>query len=107
MRHALRETIRKSTIRSIKRATDQRTGIAGNDLVIPIPCIVQERLRVGDAVLRLHDRVVNLRNADVEDSVSGAHDQRAVVANGISQPGAWSEIVRLERNFSGGREQWI
>src|SRR5205814_1530559 len=64
-------------------------------------------MRVGDPVFRLNYRVVNLRNADEKDAVSGANDQRAPVAQRVCQPGAWGEIVWLKWHFAGRREQRI
>src|SRR5215471_13132425 len=64
-------------------------------------------MRVGNAVLRLNHRVIDLRNANEEDAVSTVHHEQSLVAERIRKPCARCEIVRLEPNFSRGWEQWI
>ncbi len=83
---------------------DQRVGIGGKDLVIVIVGVVQKDLSVGDAVFGGDGGVVDLRNANVEKSVSGADYERVGLADGIRESGARAEIVGLERDFAGGRE---
>src|SRR5260370_32399401 len=77
-------------------AGDQRIGIRGKGLVVVILRVVEEDLRVGDAVFGGHDGVVDLRNADVEQSVAGTDDERVRAAEGVSESDAWAEDVRLE-----------
>ncbi|MFZ1142932.1 MAG: hypothetical protein WAN76_27445 [Candidatus Sulfotelmatobacter sp.] len=91
----------------IERTSYERIGIAGEDLVVVVVRVVEEDAGVGDAVIGLDDRVVNLRNADEEDAVSGADDEWTLVAEGVSQSGARGEVIRLERNFAGWREQRV
>ena len=85
----------------------ERVGIAGEDLVVVVVRVVEEDAGVGDAVIGLDDRVVNLRNADEEDAVSGADDEGTLVAEGVGESGARGEVIRLERNFAGWREQRV
>ena len=66
--------------------------------------IVQKDLRVGDAVLGGDGGVVDLRNANVKNSIAGADDEWVGLADGIGQSGARAEIVGFERNFAGGRK---
>ena len=54
----------------INRATYQRVGICGKNLVVVIVGVIEKDLSVGDAVLGGDRGVVDLRNADVEDSDS-------------------------------------
>ena len=85
-------------------AGDQRIGIGGEDLVVIIVAVVEEDLRVGDAVFCGDYRVVDLRNADVEQSVAGADDEWVSVADGVGESGARAEVVGFEGNLAGGRK---
>ena len=75
--------------------------------MVVIVRVVEEEAGVGDSVFGLDDRVVDLRNADEEDAVSSADDQRTRVAEGVGESGARSEIVGLERDLARRREQWV
>jgi hypothetical protein len=55
-----------------QRAAYERVGVGGEDLLIVIVGVVEKDLSVGDAVFGGDGGVVDLRNADVEESVSGA-----------------------------------
>src|SRR5579863_3088019 len=68
---------------------------------------VQKYLRVGDAVFRGYGRIVNLRNTDVENSVTSTHHERAFLADGIRETCPRSDIVGLKRNLPGGRKERI
>ena len=72
-----------------------------------VVAVVEEDLRVGDTVIGLDDGVVNLGNADEEDAISGADYERTLFAEGIGQAATWCEIVGLEGDFAGWREQGI
>lgn len=96
----LRESSRQRAICRVQRTIDERIGIRRKYLVVVVIAGAQEEIGVGDSVFRLDDRVVDLRNADIEDAVSRARDQRSLVPKGIRQPRTGGKIVRLERNFS-------
>ena len=103
--HALRESggkIARSCGR--ERAVNQRVGISGKDLMVVIVGSVKKKLSVGHAVLRGDGGVVDLRNADVEQSITRANHQRMSLADGIGESRSRSEIVRIERDLAGGRE---
>ena len=87
-----------------ERAAHNRIGIHGKNLIVVVVGIVEKDLRIGDSVFGGDGGVVDLRNADVEDPIAGADDERAGLAEGISESGARAEVVRIEGNFAGGRE---
>src|ERR1017187_1208976 len=89
------------------RASYERVGISGEDLVVVIVGVVEENLCVADAIFSGDGGVVNLRDAHVEQSVTGADDQRMSFAKRISQSGARAEVVWIERYFAGRREQRV
>ena len=76
-------------------------------MMVVIVRVVEEDAGVGDAIFSGDDRVVNLRNADVEQSVAGADDERVSLANGVGESDAGAEVIRLERNFAGWWEEWV
>ena len=89
-------------------AANQRIRIDGEDLmVVVVPGVVEKNLRVGNAVFGGDGGVVDLRNADVKNAVAAANDERMIFTNGVGQSAARAEIVRIERNLAGGREQRI
>ena len=90
-----------------ERAAYQRVGIGGKDLMVVVVGVVEKDLSVGDAVFGGDGGVVDLRNADVEESIAGADDERVGLADGIRESGARAEVVRIEGNFAGGWEQWV
>src|SRR5689334_14675676 len=55
VRDSLSESSGQSAVRRIERATDQRVGIAREDLMIVIVRIVKEEAGVGNAVVGLYD----------------------------------------------------
>src|SRR5580700_1699320 len=61
-------------------AAYQRVGIGGKNLVVVIVSVVKKELSVGDAVIGSDGGVVNLGNADIEESVAGADDERVSLA---------------------------
>ena len=101
---ALSESRREIARSGNNWATYQRVGISGKDLMVVIVGVVQKDLSVGDAVIGGDGGVVDLGNADVEESVADADDQGMRFADGVGQPGARGEVVGVERNFAGGRE---
>src|ERR1022692_1995591 len=104
---ALGESGGKIARRGHDRAGDQRVGICGEDLVVVVVGVVEKELSVGDAVFGGDGGVVDLRNADVERSVSGADDERVGLTDGVGESGARAEVVGFEGNFAGGRKQRI
>ena len=82
----------------------QRVGIHGKELMVVVVGVVEEELSVTDAVFGGDGGVVNLRNADVEESIAGTDHERAALADGIRDSGARAKVVRIEGNFAGGRE---
>lgn len=75
--------------------------------MVVVVAVVEKKLGVGDSILRLNGRVIDLRNSHEEDAISRADEQRAFAAEGIGEPGVRGEIIRLKRNFAGRREQRI
>jgi len=73
-------------------------------LMVVVVGVVEEELSVTDAVFGGDGGVVNLRNADVEESIAGTDHERAALADGIRDSGARAKVVRIEGNFAGGRE---
>ena len=69
--------------------------------------VVEEEAGVGDAVFSGNGGVVNLRNADVENSVSGANNEWMFFAERIGEADARAEVKGFERNFARGWEEWI
>jgi hypothetical protein len=65
---------------------------------------VKKNLSVGDAVFRGDRGVIDLRNADVEQSIAGADYQGVGPTDGIGQSGSRAEVVRIEGDFAGRRE---
>ncbi len=104
---ALREPGGKIAGRGSQRATYQRIGVGGEDLMVVEVGVVEKNLRVADAVLGGDGRVVDLRNANVEHSITRADDERVRPAEGVGESGARAEVVRIEGNFARGREQRI
>lgn len=89
------------------RATHERIRVVGEDLMVVVVGVVEKDLSVGDAIFGGDGGVVNLRNADVEHSITRANHQRMILAEGISESGTRAEVVGLEGNFAGGWEQRI
>src|ERR1039458_5266979 len=79
------------------RAAHQRVGIGGKDLVVVVVGVVKKELSVGDAVIGGDGGVVDLGNADIEDSKAGADDQRSALADGVGESGARAEVVEIGR----------
>lgn len=107
MCYSLRKALWKRAVRRIKRATDQRIGIRWKCLPIPVLRIIQKKLRVGDAVLCLDNRVVDLGNANVENPVPGPHNQRTFIAKRVCKACARSEVIWLKRDFSRRPEERV
>jgi len=75
--------------------------------VVVVVGVIEEDLRVGDAVFGLDDRVVNLGDANEEDAVSGADYERTGFAEGVGESGARGEVVGLEGDFAGRGKQRV
>src|SRR5579864_5555770 len=105
--NSLGESGGQRAARRVKRAGHERIGIVGEDLSVVVVRIVEKKAGVGDAVFGLDDRVVDLRDADEEEAVSGADNEGASVAEGVSESGARREVVGFEGNFAGGWKQRI
>jgi hypothetical protein len=69
--------------------------------------IVEKELSVGDAVIGGDGGVIDLGNADVEQSVAGANYERVRFADGVSESSARAEVGGFEGNFAGGRKERI
>ena len=104
---ALRESSGEIARSGNNRATYQRVGISRKDLMAVIVGIIQKDLSVGDAVVGGDGGVVNLRNANVKNSIAGADNKRVGLADGVGEPGTRAEVVGFEGNFAGGREQRV
>ena len=72
-----------------------------------IVVVIEEDLSVGDAIFRGDGGVVDLRNANVEETVAAADDERTIVTDGIGKSDAWSDVERIERNLAGDGEKGI
>src|ERR1700693_353273 len=104
---ALGESRRKITRLRIERAGHQRIGIGGKEPVVVIVGVVEKDLRIADAVFGGDGGVINLRDADIEDPIAGADDEWVSLAEGVRESSTRAEIVRLEGNFAGGREERV
>ena len=60
-----------------------------------IVVVIEEDLSVGNAVFGGDGRVVDLRNANVEETVAAADDERAIVTEGIGKSDARADVVRI------------
>src|SRR5580692_2854517 len=76
-----------------KRAANQRVGIRGKDLMVVVVGSVKKNLSVSDAILGGDGCVIDLRNADVEQSIAGADYQGVSPADGIGQSSSRAEVV--------------
>lgn len=109
VRHALAQCRRQSTICGIQGTAYQRIGICRKHrtvpvrkhLMIPVSRVVQKDLRVGDAIFGGNGRVVDLWDANVEESISGTDYERARVAEGVCESDAWGEVVGVVGNLAG------
>src|SRR5579864_9817716 len=101
---ALGESRGQHAVGGIERAAYQRIGVRGEYLAVEVMIVVKEYAGVGDAVFGGDGGVIDLGDADVEESVSGADDQRTGVADGVGESDAGGEVVGVVGNFSGGRK---
>ena len=76
------------------RAVHDGIGVLGEDLVVVVVGVIEEEVVSGKSVLTLNRRIVDLRNAGVEEAVAGAHHQRVIVSNGIRQANARRKVIR-------------
>jgi len=71
-------------------------------LTVIVVVVVEKYLGVIDAVFGGDGGVIDLRDADVEDSVTGADDERVGFADGVSESGTGGEIVRMKGTLPEG-----
>lgn len=73
-------------------AGDQRIGIGGEDLAVGISIVVKKQLGVGEAVFGGDGGVIDLRDADIEQSVAAADDERMILAERIGESHAGAKL---------------
>jgi hypothetical protein len=75
--------------------------------VARVVIVIEEDLSVSDAIFRGDRRVVDLRNANVEETVAAPDDERTIVTDGIGESDARTDVERIERNLTRGRKEGI
>ena len=88
-------------------ARHQRRGIGWEHQSVEEVGVVQEEVALAQPVVRLHRRVVDLRDARVEDPRSRADHQRPLLPDGIRQPYPRREVVAVEGHLARVRPQRV
>src|SRR3974390_133403 len=79
----------------------QRIGISREYLSVVVIHVVEKKIGGSYSVPSCNGGEIHLGDAREDNALTGANDERPLVADGISQSGAWGEVQIIGRHTSG------